>query len=76
MTYNPKYKLKIIRHVCLGITPIEQIAQIRRIHKQTIYRWLEIFKRYGVVGLENKQPGAKQSQINVTFEIIKIISSL
>lgn len=68
MAYSQKFKLRVLKHANLGITPIEQIAIIRKIPKQTIYRWLNKYKRYGEVGLENRKPGAKKSQINVTFE--------
>ena len=74
MAYNKKFKLKVLKHVDLGITPIEHISKIRRIPKKTIYRWLAKRKRYGELGLENRRPGAKPEQINVIFE--KLVLSL
>jgi len=68
MGYSLRFKLKVLKHVNLGITPIEVIAKIRRIPKQTIYRWINISKRFDKEGLVNRRPGAKKSQINVTFE--------
>ena len=68
MGYNKKFKERVLKHLKLGITPIEQIAKIRKIPKQTIYRWKNLCKKYGENALENKKPGAKQIQINVTFE--------
>ena len=68
MAYSLKFKLKIVKHVRLNITPIENISIIRNVPKQTIYRWLKKFKKFGQNGLENKKPGAKESRINVTFE--------
>ena len=68
MAYSKKFKLKVLKHVKLGITPIEYIAKIRKIPKQTIYRWIKQFKQFGINGLENKKPGAKKQRINVTFE--------
>lgn len=68
MGYSTAFKQKILKHVDLGITPIIQISQIRRIPTRTIYRWLEKRKMYGDLGLENRRPGAKDVQINVKFE--------
>jgi len=68
MGYSQKTKLQVLKHVNLGITPIEQIAIIRKIPKQTIYRWRNRYNQFGKSSLENKAPGVKKSQINVTFE--------
>ena len=68
MGYNKKFKERVLKHLKLGITPIEQIAKIRKIPKQTIYRWKNLCKKYGENALENKKPGTKQIRINVTFE--------
>lgn len=69
MGYSKKLKLRVLKHVNMGITPVEQIAQIRKIPKQTIYRWLKTRKQFGEVALENKRPGAKELHINETFEM-------
>ena len=74
MAYNKKFKLRILKHVALGITPIEHISRIRNVPKQTIYRWLKIRRLYGENALENKQSGAKKIPINAMFE--KLILSL
>lgn len=68
MGYSIKTKLKVLKHIKLGITPIEQIAKIRRIPKQTLYRWIRKAKRYGAQSLENNKPGAKEIRINITVE--------
>jgi len=68
MGYSKKFKLKILKHVDLGITPVEQISKIRKIPKKTIYRWLNRRRLFGESGLENLKPGAKEIRINVTFE--------
>jgi len=68
MGYSKKLKLRVLKHVNMGITPVEQIAQIRRIPKQTIYRWLKRRKCFGEMALENKRPGAKEVYINESFE--------
>jgi putative transposase len=74
MGYSLKTKLKVLKHVDLGITPIEQIVKIRKIPKQTIYRWLALRKRYGISILQNRTPGAKAIALNEDFE--KLILSL
>jgi len=68
MSYSVRFKLKILQHVRLGITPVKVIAKMRKVPKQTIYRWKKIFARFGETGLENNKPGAKETHINVTFE--------
>lgn len=74
MGYSMKTKLKVLKHVDMNKTPIESIAIMRKIPKQTIYRWLRIRRKYGENALENKTPGAKKIRINVTFE--KLVVSL
>lgn len=68
MAYSTNFKHRIIKHVRLGITPISVISKSRKIPKQTIYRWINKFHKYGEVGLENRKPGAKENQINEIFE--------
>ena len=68
MAYNLEVKKRVLKHVRMGITPVEQIAQIRRIPKQTIYRWISLFGRFGESGLENRPPGARAFQVNGAFE--------
>ena len=70
VAYSTKFKLKVLKHAYLGITPIEQIAKIRNVPKQTIYRWRHLFARYGEQGLRNKRPGAKKVAINSRFEAL------
>ena len=72
MSYSLKFKLRAIKHANLGISPIENVAKLKKIPKQTIYRWLKLYNRYGISGLENKRPGAKEAQINANFEKIVI----
>lgn len=72
MGYSKKVKLKVLKHVDLGLTPVEQIAQIRKIPKQTIYRWLALRRRFGEDGLENKKAGARETQPNMAFEQLVI----
>jgi len=69
LAYSLNFKLKVIKHVNLCITPVEQIAEIRGIPKQTIYRWIYLYGRYSEKGLQNKKPGAEEIRISINFEI-------
>lgn len=68
MVYSVKFKLKVLNHVRLGITPMGAIAKIRKVPKQTIYRWYNTALRFGEARLVNRKPGAKENHINETFE--------
>lgn len=70
MAYTTRFKLKVIKHVNLCITPVAGVAQIRRVPIQTIYRWLELYRRFGPSGIENRKPGAQPTQINRGFEAL------
>ena len=68
MRYTLKFKLRVLKHVDMDITPISQIAIIRKVPAKTMYRWLERRKRFGEAGLQNRRSGAKEVRMNVTFE--------
>ncbi len=68
MAYSTKFKLKVLKHAYMGISPVEHIAIIRNVPKQTIYRWRYLFARYGEEGLRNRKPGAKKDYLNPKFE--------
>jgi putative transposase len=68
MAYSFEFKLKVVKHWKRSITPVSQMEIIRKVPRQTIYRWINIYKRYGAQGLENKKPGAKKQQINLKFK--------
>lgn len=70
MAYSSGLKKRVLKHVKMRLAPVEHVARVRRIPKQTIYRWLQLFDRFGESALENKPPGAKPWRINVTFEKI------
>lgn len=67
MGYSTKFKLRVIKHARMGVSPIETVARLKRVPKQTIYRWMNIHRKYGDSGLENRRPGAKQETINPSF---------
>ena len=70
MVYSTKFKLRVLKHARMDISPIQTIAQLKKIPKQTLYRWMKIEQQFGQVGLENRKPGARPQQINVTFETL------
>lgn len=47
---------------------VNDFSEIKKIPKQTIYRWIRGYKKYGEAGLENKKPGKRVTQINERFE--------
>ena len=74
MAYSFKYKIKVIKHWKRSITPISQMEIIRKVPRQTIYRWINIYKKYGAQALENKKPGAKKQELNPKFKQLIIKS--
>jgi len=72
MAYTTTVKKRVLKRVKMGLAPIEHIARLRKIPKQTIYRWLRLYDHFGEVGLENRKPGAKPWQINATFLLHRI----
>lgn len=74
MAYSLAFKVRVLRHARMGVSPIVDVAKLKKIPKQTLYRWKKIEQLFGKIALENKKPGAKQLQINVTFEKIILAS--
>lgn len=70
MTYTKDFKLRAIKHVGLGLSSIPVVAEVKKIPKQTLYRWLWEYRRFGKAGLENRKSGAKETQINPAFEVL------
>lgn len=68
MAYSKAFKIRCIKHFELGFSSITEVADIKRIPKQTLARWIRIYKRFGERGLENKKPGAKETKLNQKFE--------
>jgi putative transposase len=68
MAYNKEFKLRCIRHVQMSLSSIPEVAVIKKVPKQTIYNWINLYKKFGVSGLENNKPGAKAIEINSSFE--------
>ena len=72
MAYSQTFKERILKHERMGLTPLSQIAKIRNVPRQTIYRWKRLQQHYGAAGLVNHKPGAKPRHINETFSIMVI----
>ena len=74
MAYSLAFKVRVLRHARMGVSPNVDVAKLKKIPKQALYRWKKIEQLFGKIALENKKPGAKQLQINVTFEKIILAS--
>lgn len=68
MVYNKKFKLRCIKHYNVSLSSMGEIAEIKKIPKQTLSRWIKLYERLGEKGLENNKPGAKETIINPFFE--------
>jgi transposase len=70
MPYTKDFKLKVIKHVELELSSIPIVAELKKIPKQTLYRWVYVYRRFGEKGLENRKPGANETGINPGFEVL------
>jgi len=70
MAYSKKFKLKAIKHAEMNISSVSVVAELKKIPKQTLYRWIKRFKRFGENSLENKRPGTKPMRINEKFDVL------
>lgn len=68
MGYDKKLKLKFIKYFKTGERSISQIALKANIPRQTLTRWIRLYKKFGENGLENKKPGVKEKPINLETE--------
>ena len=68
MAYSKTFKLKAIKHTEMNISTVPIVAELKKIPKQTLYRWINSYKIFGEISLENKTPGTKPMQINDKFE--------
>ncbi len=68
MGYSKEFKLKCIKHAKMGLHSVGIAAELKRISFKSLYRWIEIYDRFGEFALENKKPGVKQIRINNKFE--------
>jgi putative transposase len=70
MIYTLRKKKYCVKQALLGLTPISEICRNRKVPRRTLYRWILRYKQYGIVGLENKNPGIKIITINHNCENI------
>ena len=70
MAYSKTFKLKAIKHAEMNISTIPVVAEIKKIPKQTLYRWIKIYRMFGEDSLESKRPGTKPMRINEKFEAL------
>jgi putative transposase len=68
MSYSKEFKLRCIKHVETGISPVPVVAELKRVSKQRLYDWLKDYYQFGESALENKKPGALPLDINKNFE--------
>ena len=70
MAYSKKFKMRCVKHFALGYSSITEVAKIKRIPKQTLARWIRVYRIFGENALENKKPGSKSMELNSTFEAL------
>lgn len=68
MVYDKYIKLRLVKKFNKENSSLSQIALSTGIPKQTLSRWVKLYKRYGLSGLENKRAGVRQKPINEKFE--------
>lgn len=72
MRYDKEFKLKSINLFKHGNSSISEVALSNNVPKQTLARWIKLYKRFGYVGLENKKSGVKEAPIDPGFEKLVI----
>jgi len=72
MAYSEESKIRIVRYLLDSSMSVNEFAEIKRIPKQSLYRWIRLYKNFGKSALENKKPGKKVTQINENFENLVI----
>ena len=70
MAYTLRKKKYCVKQALLSLTSISDICKYRKVSRKTLYRWIDLYKRYGWGGLECRKPGRKPENINPNFEII------
>lgn len=68
MAYSREFKIRCVRHSGLGYSSISEVAQLKKVPRQTLARWIRAHSQFGEAGLENKKPGARERGINPKFE--------
>jgi len=68
MAYSKEFKLRCIKHAKMNLHSIAVAAEFKKIPSKTLYRWLDLYEKFGESALENKKPGAKGTKLNSRFE--------
>jgi transposase-like protein len=68
MRYSKQFKLNLIKSFNEGIYSKSKIAWENNIPRQTLTRWIKLYKLFGEEGLENKKQGAKSIPIDEDLE--------
>lgn len=55
------------------MSSIPIVAEVKRIPKQTLYRWVWLYRRFGEQSLENRKPGTRPQIINPKFEELVLL---
>lgn len=68
MGYSKEFKMRCIKHAKMSLHSVAITAEFKKIPPKTLYRWLELYDKYGESALENKKTGANETIINPRFE--------
>ena len=68
MGYSKEFKLRCIKHAKMEFHSVEIAAELKKVSYKSLYRWIELYERYGESALENKNPGVSSTKINNKFE--------
>ncbi len=68
MKYTQKFKLKVVRSYVRGDASIGKVSKKYNLPKQSLSRWVRIYKNFGKKGLKNSKRGVKDSPIDPSTE--------
>lgn len=68
MVYSKEFKLKCIKHAKMAIHSVEIAAELKKVSFKSLYRWIDLYDKFGETALENKKSGIKPIKINSNFE--------
>ncbi len=68
MGYSKEFKLRCIKHAKMGMHSVEIAAELKKVSCKSLYRWIELYEKFGELALENKSPGVYPTRINSKFE--------
>jgi putative transposase len=68
MAYSKEFKLRCIKHAKMTIHSVEIAAELKKVSFKSLYRWIDLYERFGESALENKKPGISSTKVNSKFE--------